>query len=455
MYERGIRMKKDNDLGKDPILPLVLKIAIPSMFAQFVSVLYSLVDRMYVGNIAGVGSLALAGIGICGPIVTMIGSVAFWIGVGGAPILSIRMGEERHDSAQGILSNCFLMLVIFSFTLFVIIWPLQEPMLHLFGASDIVYPYAKAYFQIYLLGTLFALLSTGMNQFIIAQGYAMQGMLSVVMGAVCNIVFDPLFIFVFNLGVQGAAIATIISQMISSIYVCWFLLRKSQISLTFKDYDYNIMKQVLLIGFAPFLIIAIDNVMIITMNAVLQKYGGDIFVTCYAIVQSFMLVLTMPLSGISGGTQSILSYNYGACQSQRVLQAQRYIILLCIGFSAFMFLFAQFGSPLFISCFTQNVQVQTLAYQSIRISTLAVIPLGIQYAIVDGFTAMAQVRFSLVLSFWRKLVYFIAVFVLPLYFQAEYIFYAETISDILGPIVSILVYIFSMKRILDLREKRR
>lgn len=321
-------MRQENDLGKDPISKLVLRIALPSMLAQFVNVLYSIVDRMYIGNIADSGDLALAGVGVCGPVITMIGSVASLIGIGGAPLMSIRMGEGKIQKAKAIVANCFLMILILSAVLVAALYPIRKPMLMFFGASEATIPFAESYFAVYLIGTAFALLSVGMSQFIICQGYAKTAMSAVIIGAVLNIALDPLFIFVFKMGVRGAAAATVISQLASCCYVLAFLFgKKPPVKISFSGYSLRVMKRVLSIGFTPFAIIAVDNVMIIAMNAVLQKYGGaqsgDMLVTCATIAQSFMLVVTMPLGGISGGTQTILSYNYGAKQIDRVKAAQK------------------------------------------------------------------------------------------------------------------------------------
>ena len=452
-------MAVENDLGRDDIKKLVWRIAIPSMLGQFVSVLYSIVDRMYIGNISGVGDLALGGVGVCGPVVTMVGSVAFLIGVGGAPMVSIRMGEGNLDEAKRVLSNCFLMLCVFSVLLVGGILPFRVPMLKAFGASGATYPYAESYFTVYLCGTFFALAATGLNQFVICQGFAKAGMKSVVLGAALNIALDPLFIFVFGMGVRGAALATVLSQAAGAAYVLCFLFRKKKapVRITFGGYDLGLMGRILMMGFTPFLIIAVDNVMIIAMNAVLQKYGGagqgDMLITCNAIVQSFMLVVTMPLGGISGGTQGILGYNYGAGQVDRVRRAQKYIVALCVGFTAVMFVLARLLGPLFVRLFTQDAALAAQAYDAIRICTLAIIPLGVQYELVDGFTGIGQVRLSLPLSFWRKLVYFIAVFALPALFGARAVFYAEPISDVLGPLVTVLVYLAFMKKILRKRSE--
>ena len=450
-------MVMENDLGKDNVWKLVWRIAIPSMLGQFVSVFYSIVDRMYVGNIPNVGDLALAGVGVCGPVVTMVGSVAFLVGVGGSPLMSISMGENNMEKARKILANCFLMICVFSVLLMAVVLPLRRPMLMLFGASEATYPYADAYFTTYMFGTLFALIANGMNQFVICQGFAKVGMKSVILGAVLNIVLDPIFIFGLKMGVTGGALATVISQMASAAYVLRFLFSYLvPVRITFGGYDWKIVGNVLTMGFTPFVIIAIDNVMIIAMNAVLQKYGGatngDMLVTCATIVQSFMLIVTMPLGGISGGTQTILGYNYGARQTQRVKDAQKYIVMLCAGYTAIMFVLARLVGPLFVRLFTQDAMLAEKAVWAIGVCTLAIIPLGVQYELVDGFTAIGKVNISLPLSFWRKLVYFVALFILPAIWGAEAIFYAEPISDVVGPFTTMAVYGLTMNKILKRRQ---
>ncbi len=447
-------MVMENDLGKDNVWKLVWRIAIPSMLGQFVSVFYSIVDRMYVGNIPNVGDLALAGVGVCGPVVTMVGSVAFLVGVGGSPLMSISMGENNMEKARKILANCFLMICVFSVLLMAVVLPLRRPMLMLFGASEATYPYADAYFTTYMFGTLFALIANGMNQFVICQGFAKVGMKSVILGAVLNIVLDPIFIFGLKMGVTGGALATVISQMASAAYVLRFLFSYLvPVRITFGGYDWKIVGKVLTMGFTPFVIIAIDNVMIIAMNAVLQKYGGaangDMLVTCATIVQSFMLIVTMPLGGISGGTQTILGYNYGARQTQRVKDAQKYIVMLCAGYTAIMFVLARLVGPLFVRLFTQDAMLAEKAVWAIGVCTLAIIPLGVQYELVDGFTAIGKVNISLPLSFWRKLVYFVALFILPAIWGAEAIFYAEPISDVF---TTMAVYGLTMNKILKRRQ---
>lgn len=443
-----------NNLGSDPIRPLVWRIAFPSMLAQFVSVLYSIVDRIYISNIPLTGETALAGVGVCGPVVTMLGAFAFLVGVGGAPLMSINMGAGRPEEARRILSNSFLVLCVCAVVLTAVVFPLQRPMLMFFGASEVTYPYAEEYFSIYLCGTVFNLLSLGMNQFIISQGLAKKGMFSVVLSAALNIALDPLFIFAFDMGVAGAAVATVLSQLASCVYVlCVLFGRSVQVRIGFGGYSLKLIGRILITGISPFLIIFVDSVMIISMNAVLQSYGGaelgDRLITCATIAQSFMLVVTMPLGGISGGTQTILAFNYGAHRRDRILQAEKHIALLCVGYTALMFALARLGGGLFVRLFTTEPELAAEALDAIRICTLAVIPLGIQYAIVDGFTGMAQVKLALPLSAFRKVVYFAALFWLPAAFGARAVFYAEPVSDVLGPIASVIIYAVFIKKILD------
>lgn len=447
-------MKLENNLGTDPVKSLVWRVAIPSMLAQFVSVLYSIVDRIYISNIPAVGDLALAGVGVCGPVVTMIGAFASLIGIGGAPLMSIRMGAGKTEEARKILANSFLMLCVFAGVLMALAFPLRQAMLRTFGASGVTYPYAEAYFTVYLWGTVFNLLSLGMNQFIICQGFAQKGMVSVVLGAALNILLDPVFIFLLDMGVRGAALATVLSQLASCVYVLVFLLsRRVPISISFSGYDRRLMGRILATGLTPFLIISVDSVMIIAMNAVLQRYGGaemgDQLITCATIAQSFMLVVTMPLGGISGGTQSILAFNYGARQRERILRAQKYILLMCMGYTAVLFVLARLAGPLFVSLFTRSPDLAAEAYRAIKICTLAIIPLGAQYELVDGFTGMGLVKLALPLSAFRKAVYFLALFLLPGAFGAQAVFYAEPISDIISPIVSAIVYALMIRRVLD------
>lgn len=449
------RIKKsqnENDLGKDDIRKLVPRLALPAMLAQFVNVLYSIIDRMYIGNIPDAGELALAGAGICGPIVTMLSAFAAWVGIGGAPLMSIKMGQKNHREAERILANCFLMMIIMSVFLTAAAYLSKNTLLLCFGATESIFPYANAYLSVYLAGTLFAILSLGLNQFIICQGYAGLGMASVVMGAIINIILDPVFIFALNMGVVGAALATVLSQMASCAFTLYILFgHRTPVGITFRGYDLRLCLRVLIVGLTPFLIILFDNILIIIQNIMLKAYGGtesDLLLTCNTIVQSFMLMVTMPLSGITGGTQSILGYNYGAGNHARIRQAERYIIATGLIFCTIMFLAAYFGSAGFVRIFTQDPIYIERTVSYIRIYTLGVIPLAVQYAIVDGFTGMSIPQAALPLSFFRKGLYIALVILLCVSLGADKLFWAEPVSDILSPVVSSITYLLALPRIL-------
>ncbi|MDE6930136.1 MAG: MATE family efflux transporter [Lachnospiraceae bacterium] len=442
----------ENNLDTDKIKELEWRLAFPSMLAQFVSVFYSIVDRMYIGNIKEIGDLALAGVGVCGPIVTMISSVAFWVGIGGAPLLSIRLGQKNEKNAEEILANCFLLLTAMSVGITILSLAIKDSLLNWFGAGGAVFPYADDYITICLMGTVFALLSTGMNQFIICQGFAKVGMKSVLIGAILNIILDPVFIFGFHMGVSGAALATVISQMASCIYVLRFLFsRRPMIRITFGGYQIKIMGRVLLLGLTPFLIIAFDNILIISLNATIQKYGGaargDMLLTCNTILQSFMLIVTMPLSGITGGTQTILGYNYGARRPDRIKKAQKHIFILGLVFTTIMFGIAQSLPRYFTMIFTRDPQYIDMTVRAIRIYSLMIIPLTVQYTVVDGFTGMGIAGVAISLSTFRKLIYFAGVFLIPLWFDITNIFYTEPISDLVAAVASGIVYLLLIKKI--------
>ena len=307
------------------------------------------------------------------------------------------------------------------------------------------------------MGTFFALMSTGMNQFIICQGFAKTGMASVVLGAVCNIVLDPIFIFALDMGVPGAAIATVLSQMASCLFVLAFLFsRKPMIRITFGRYHWFIMKRVLTVGFTPFIIVAFDNILIISLNSVIQKYGGagqgDMLLTCATIVQSFMLIVTMPLSGITTGTQTILGYNFGARRPDRILKAEKNIFLLCLVFTTVMFVIAHTIPEYFVRIFTRDEAYVKVTVDAIKVYTLGVIPLAAQYTIVDGFTGMGLSLAAMSLSTFRKAIFFLCVFCIPPFFGVENVFYTEPVSDIVSVVFSIAVFARSFRKLIGLKK---
>ena len=450
-------MSRVNALDTDNMRGLVWKLAIPSMLAQFVSVLYSIVDRMYIGNIPEIGEVALAGVGVCGPIVTLLSSPAFLVGIGGAPLVSIRMGQRNYRAAEAILANCFLMLLVLALGLTGASLLIKDYLLMWFGASETTFVYANQYITVYLLGTFFALMSTGMNQFIICQGFAKTGMASVVLGAVCNIVLDPIFIFTLDMGVPGAAIATVLSQMASCLFVLAFLFSKRPlIRITFGRYHWFIMRKVLTIGFTPFIIVAFDNILIISLNSVIQRYGGpeqgDMLLTCATIVQSFMLIITMPLSGITTGTQTILGYNLGARKPERIIRAEKNIVFLCLVFTTIMFVIAHTVPEYFVRIFTRDEEYVRVTVDAIRVYTLGVIPLAVQYTIVDGFTGMGFSVAAISLSTFRKAIFFLCVFCIPPIFGVEHVFYTEPVSDIVSVMLSVAVFALCFKKMIGLKK---
>ena len=438
-------MARENNLGEDKISRLILKLAIPSMLAQFVNVLYSIVDRIYIGNIPEIGPQALAGVGVCGPVVTLISSFAFLVGMGGAPLTAIRMGEGNQKGAEAILANSAAMLTALAVALTAVFLVVKEPLLMTFGASEATFPYANTYMTIYTAGTVFAILATGLNQFITCQGYSTLSMLTVMIGAVVNIVLDPVFIFGFHMNIAGAAVATVIAQMSSCIFVlCTLRRKKMRIPLTIVRPEPATAKRILTIGFSPFLILATDSVIIIVMNAVLQYYGGkeygDTLITAATIVQSYMLLITSPMLGITGGSQPLISYNYGANQPARIRKTVFWVLMLCICFTTLMFLLSRIMPEIFVRIFTSDAEYRELAVWGIRVFTMMIIPLSFQYVFVDSLTALGMTGISLTLSLFRKGLYLASTCALPVFFAASSAFYAEPIADGTAAVLSTVVF---------------
>ena len=446
-------MRRTNDLGKDPVFPLVCRLAIPTMLAQMVSVLYSIVDRMYIGNIPEIGDLALAGVGVCGPIVTLLGSFATLVGLGGSPILAMRMGEGNEKEARRVLSNSFLMLLVLSGVLTTLFLLLKGQLLMWFGASPATFDYANTYLTIYTAGTFFALMATGMNSFLIAQGFSGLGMATVMLGAVLNIALDPVFIFLLDLGVAGAAIATVISQMASCAFVLCALLRKSMpVPLRWGGFERRIMLRIVTFGLSPFLIIATDSILLIVLNTVLQRYGGaelgDTLVTCATIVQSYLLLITMPMGGLTLGTQPVISFNYGAGNGKRIKTALKSIVGLCLTFCAIMMIVTHTLSPLFVRLFTQNAEVLERSVGYIKVFTAMILPLAVQYPLVDETTALGHVRLALFCSLFRKSVFLACLLLLPALVSAEATFLSEPIADAVAATVTTILFLHFFPKIL-------
>lgn len=445
------------DLGSPRVLPTVLKLVIPAMIAQFINVLYSIVDRMYVGNIAGIGDTALAAVGVCAPITTLISSFAFLIGTGGAPLFAMALGEGKEETSKKILTNALYSLAAIALIVTAIVFAFEKPLLMTFGASGSTYAYARQYLLIYAAGALFSITATGLNQYITAQGYSGMGMLTTVIGAAANIALDPLFIFVFRMNVAGAALATVLSQFLSFLFVAVFLLLKStKIRLSLGRASLRLIGKIVKLGISPFIIMATDSVIIIVSNAVLQSRGGadgDLWITVSTVVQAFFQLITMPMMGISTGSQPVISYNYGAKNTALIKKAEKYITALCLGFTVFMTLVSLFAAGPFVSLFTSNAEIASRSVWGIRIFMIGVIPLSFQYAFVDGLTALGQPQYAIVLSLTRKLIVYLGcILVLPVFWGAQAVFYAEPAADICAAILSSAVFSIVFPKILKKRE---
>ena len=452
-------MQKTTDLGKDKVPLLVLKLAVPSMIAQFVNVLYSTVDRMFIGNIPRIGDEALAGVGVCGPIVTILTSFGTLIGLGGSILMAMRMGAGRKKQAENILAHSFILLVLFSALLTFFFLLIKGHLLNWFGASAATFPYADSYLTIYTAGTFFALMAVGLNYFITCQGFPGIGMLTVIIGALTNILLDPVFIFGFHMNVAGAAIATVIAQFVSCAFAFRFLTgKKIPVKITLlrkRNLSPVILQKILTLGISPFLILATDSVILIVLNTVLQTYGGpsegDLLITCATIVQSYMMLITGPMLGISSGTQAILSYNYGAKNIDRVKSAEKYILLLCLCFTAMMFLVSRTIPEYFIRIFTRDPGQTDLCVWGIHVFTLMIIPLSFQYVFVDGFTALGRSKTALFLSVFRKGDYMLFTIVLPAFFGARSAFYAQPLADGISAVMSSVAFLLIFRKHLEKR----
>ena len=450
---------KQYDLGSGNIRSLTIKLCLPTCLAQGVMVLYSIVDRMFIGHIQGIGDLALAGVGVAAPLTTLITSFAVLVGLGGSPLMAMKEGHKEHNKAEEILTAALFMLLFFSLILTPLLFFFRKPLLLLFGASNITIEYANAYFGWYVLGTPFALLSTGLNSFLIGQGESRRAMSSVLTGAILNIILDPIFIFTLGLGVSGGAIATVISQIASTIITITGLLRRhALIRLSIRRVESKIYSKISIMGLSPFIINATDNLLLLLLNSMLQKYGGadmgDIYLTAATIIQSYYLLCMNPLGGITGGSQGVISFNYGAGKCERVTKAFHTIQIMAVLYTIFMTMVTYAFGEYFIRFFTSDSSIIPLTLRYMKIFTLMIIPQAFHYTNVDTLTALGQVRLSLPLSLFRKFIFFIACISLPAFMGAGGAFLSEPVSDLLAAVVSTIVMYSSLPKILKKRKER-
>ncbi len=448
-----------SSISSGRIWPIVLKLALPAMFAQFINVLYSIVDRIYIAKMPVVGDFALAGVGIVAPICTLITSFSYLIGLGGAPLMAMSLGENNNDNAKKILSNSFLALLILGIIIPLIILLSYEPLLYFFGASDNTFQFAKDYLLIYLIGAPFALMSLGLNQFIISQGYSTKGMLTMLIGAIVNIILDPIFIFSLNMGVKGAALATTISQIISFIYVFIILISKySNVKIGFKGYSLKIIGRVSRLGFSPFLIGMTDSLISIVLNISIKLYSKenvDTYITVATLTNTFFQMFSMPLLGISSGTGSILSFNFGARNVTRVKKSEFTILKLALIFTTMATILSFVISKPFLKIFTNDIIITNETLKMIRIFMSGFIILSFQYCFVDGLTALGKAKYAVTLSLIRKISMILLTLLLPLLLGINGCFYAELISDISASIITLIVFLSVFNKILNTRKNSK
>ena len=443
-----------NFLGTAPIGKLLLKLSIPTVIAQLINMLYNVVDRIYIGHIPGEGSLALTGVGVCMPIIMIVTAFAALISSGGAPRASICMGKQDNKSAEQILGNCFSLQIVVSIVLTVVLLIWNKDLLMAFGASKNTLGYATDYMRIYALGTLFVQLTLGMNAFITAQGFTTTSMVSVLIGAICNITLDPVFIFVFNMGVKGAALATVLSQAISTIWVVVFLSgKKTQLHLRKKYMGLKpkIFLPCVALGLATFIMETSESVVTVCFNSSLLHYGGDIAVGAMTILTSVMQFAMLPLQGIAQGSQPIASYNYGAKNADRVKKTFRLLVITCLTYSTLLWATVQIIPKVFVSIFTSDAKLVAFTAPMLKIYLGGLFLFGIQIACQITFTSLGKAVNSIIVAVVRKFVLLLPlIYIMPHVVSNPTIgvYMAEPIADIIAVLFTSVLFTFQFKKAL-------
>lgn len=441
-------------LGTQPIGRLLLKLALPTVAAQLINMLYNIVDRMYIGHIKDVGALALTGVGVCMPLIMIISAFAALVGNGGAPRASIYMGKKDTDTAQKILGNCFSLQIILSIILTIILLIGNKTFLLAFGASENTISYAVNYMNIYAIGTIFVQLTLGMNAFITAQGFAKTGMLSVLIGAVANIVLDPVFIFGMNMGVRGAALATIISQTLSCIWVLSFLFGKKTF-LKIKPENLRLHAKIILpcvaLGSSLFIMQASESIISVCFNSSLLKYGGDIAVGAMTILTSVMQFAMLPLQGLGQGAQPIMSYNYGAKNNDRVRKTFRLLLKVSFGYSIVLWAIVMLLPQMFAMMFTSDNALLSFTSQALRIYMASMFMFGIQIACQMAFNALGKAKDSIIVAVMRKFILLIPlIYIMPAIFKANQtnaVYMAEPVADFIAVCFTTILFAFEFKKL--------
>lgn len=443
--------KNNNELGSAPIGPLLFKLAVPTVVAQLINMLYNVVDRIYLGHIPGEGSLALTGVGVCLPIILVVSAFAALVASGGAPKASIAMGRGDNDEAERILGSCFSFLIIISIMLSLVLIIFNRPMLLTFGASENTIDYASSYMTIYACGTIFVQMTLGMNAFITAQGKTTTSMLTVVIGAVMNIILDPIFIFVFGMGVKGAALATIMSQCVSSVWCIVFITGKKSL-LRLKVKNMRIVPSLLLpclaLGISTFIMQSTESVISVCFNSSLLKYGGDIAVGAMTICTSVIQMVMLPLQGISQGAQPISSYSYGAGNKERVKKCYKYLLISSFTFSIIAWALIQLFPQVFAKIFTPDPELVEYASKALRVYLGAIFVFGIQISCQMTFISIGNALSSVIVAVVRKFVLLIPlIYIVPHFFKDKTmgVFAAEPIADFIAVICTVTIFYFQFR----------
>ena len=431
------------------------KLAVPSVAAQFINLLYNIVDRIYIGHIPVIGGTALTGLGVTFPIITLISAFAAFAGQGGAPLASIRLGAGDREGAERILGNSVTLLLCASAVLTVVFQLIQRPVLMAFGASEATIGYATDYITIYLLGTVFVQLALGLNTFISAQGRAMTAMCSVLIGAILNIVLDPVFIFVFNMGVRGAALATILSQAVSAAWVVLFLCsRRSGLRIRpqYMRLRRAVVSRIAGLGVAPFIMQSTESLVTVVLNSGLQRYGGDLYVGTLTIIQSVMQMVTMPIQGITQGVQPLMSFNYGAGNYARVRRTFWLLLRVTLTATVSAFLIVLLIPGPLAMLFNDDEELVQLVARVMPVFFGGIWAFGAQMACQSAFMALGQARTSLFLALLRKVILLIPLaIVLPMAMgDVMGIYIAEPIADALASATTLTLFIRKRKTLLPL-----
>ncbi|WP_294464515.1 MATE family efflux transporter [uncultured Anaerofustis sp.] len=451
-------MKKNNenkiDLGSGNIGKLIFTLAIPAIIAQIVSVLYNIINRMFIGHIENVGTLALTGVGVCFPILILVYAFAALTSMGGAPRAAIMLGKKDKDSAEKILGSCTIGTIISGIILTIVILLFGERLLFLFGASTATIEYALSYLRVYSLGIVFIQIAIGLNTFIMAQGFAITGMISILIGAILNMILDPIFIFALDMGVKGATLATVTSQFLSALWVLYFLnSKKSYIKIKKENLkiDLKIYLPCLLLGLSPFVMQVTESAIAIIFNSSLLKYGGDIAVGSMTILNIILQFYTMPIQGFTQGAQPVISFNYGAGKSDRVKKAFLFQIVICTFYSLILWCLTMFLPTVLISLFTSDAALIAYTQWSIKIYMAVMFLIGIQISCQQTFVALSNAKVSLFLAIFRKLVLLIPlILILPKLITNNVlgVFLAQPITDIIAVSVTVILFIIEVRKTL-------